>query len=64
MKLNLDLEPDEILRILEKLVAGDLIEPCFSDIHFAGLQDGTLNLILRSRFEMEIKHHGLILIKP
>jgi len=33
----------------------DLINKAASNIHFRGLQDGTLNLILRKNFEEEIK---------
>jgi len=36
------------------LVASDLIVQGRADIDFRGLQDGTLNLILRNRFEKEI----------
>ncbi len=37
------------------MVAADVIEWGSSDIRFRGLQDGTLNLILRNRFEEEIR---------
>ncbi|MCP4156722.1 MAG: hypothetical protein GY757_53910, partial [bacterium] len=56
-ELNLDLEPNEILKVLEKLVAGDLIEDTTSNIAFKGLTDGALNLILRNRLEEEIMSH-------
>ncbi|MCP4687472.1 MAG: hypothetical protein GY859_05435 [Desulfobacterales bacterium] len=36
------------------MVGADVIEWGSSDIQFRGLQDGTLNLILRNRFEEEI----------
>lgn len=39
------------------MVRGDLIEWGSADIDFRGLQDGTLNLILRHRFEKEILQH-------
>lgn len=39
------------------LSKGDLLEWGDSNIRFRGLQDGTLNLILRHRFEEEILHH-------
>ncbi len=54
-ELNLDLEPNEIYRQLMILKEADLIEQGMADIHFKGLQDGTLNLVLRNRFEEEIK---------
>jgi hypothetical protein len=54
--LNIDMEVNEIKRKLEALVASDVIEKGISDIQFRGLQDGTLNLVLRSRFEEEIKN--------
>jgi len=52
--LGLELSPDEIHRKLELLMEADLIADGGSDIRFQGLQDGTLYLILRSRFEEEI----------
>ncbi|MCP4106466.1 MAG: hypothetical protein GY749_13190 [Desulfobacteraceae bacterium] len=52
--LQLDLDLDEIKRKLILLVEADVIEWGSSDIQFRGLQDGTLNLILRNRFEEEI----------
>jgi DNA-binding Lrp family transcriptional regulator len=54
-ELNLDLEPNEIYRQLIILKEADLIDQGAADIDFRGLQDGTLNLVLRSRFEKEIK---------
>jgi len=53
--LNLDIEVNEVHRKLLSLVASDLIVQGRADIDFRGLQDGTLNLILRNRFEKEIK---------
>ncbi len=53
--LHLDLDPDEIKRKLILLVEADVIEWGSSDIQFRGLQDGTLNLIIRNRFEEEIR---------
>jgi hypothetical protein len=53
-ELRLDLDLDEIQRKLLLLVEADVIEWGSSDIDFRGLQDGTLNLILRNRFEKEI----------
>ncbi len=52
--LPLDIGADEIRERLDLLVEADVIEWGSSDIQFRGLRDGTLNLILRSRFEQEI----------
>jgi len=52
LQINLDL--NEIQKKLLLLVEADVIEWGSSDIDFRGLQDGTLNLILRNRFEKEI----------
>jgi len=52
LQINLDL--NEIHKKLLLLVEADVIEWGGSDIQFRGLQDGTLNLILRNRFEEEI----------
>lgn len=59
LKAELQLEEDEtvIHGKLISMVKGDLIEWGSSDIRFRGLQDGTLNLILRHRFEEEILQH-------
>ncbi len=54
-ELKLDLEVNEIHRQLKTLKEADLIQRGVSDIQFRGLQDGTLNLVLRNRFEKEIK---------
>ncbi len=54
-ELQIDLDLNEILKRLLLLVEADVIEWGSSDIQFRGLQDGTLNLILRNRFEEEIK---------
>jgi len=56
LKQELDLDEDEktIHRKLVAMVKGDLIEWGSADIQFRGLQDGTLNLVLRHRFEMEM----------
>jgi len=53
-KLPLESEPDEIQHKLVILAESDLIERGGSDIDFRGLHDGSLNLILRHRFEKEI----------
>ena len=53
--LQIDLDLNEIKKKLLLLVEADIIEWGSSDIDFSGLQDGTLNLILRNRFEKEIK---------
>jgi len=54
-ELNLDLELDQIQQKLITLSEADVIEKGVADIDFRGLQDGTLNLILRNRFEKQIK---------
>jgi len=54
-ELKLDLDANEIHRQLRILKEADLIQQGISDIDFRGLQDGTLNLVLRNRFEKEIK---------
>jgi GTPase SAR1 family protein len=56
LKETLHIKEDEktIMRKLISMVKGDLVEWGSSDIRFRGLQDGTLNLILRHRFEEEI----------
>ncbi|MFZ4663671.1 MAG: hypothetical protein ACOYNY_42100, partial [Caldilineaceae bacterium] len=59
LKQVLQLKEDEITiqNKLLSLVKGDLLEQGDADIDFRGLQDGTLNLVLRHRFEKEILHH-------
>jgi hypothetical protein len=54
-ELHLNLDVNEIKRILIILSEVDVIERGTSDIQFKGLEDGTLNLILRHRFQEEIK---------
>jgi len=53
--LSLDLDLEAIKERLVILSESDMIDRGVSDIDFRGLQDGTLNLILRNRFEKEIK---------
>jgi hypothetical protein len=53
--MHLELSPGEIQRILVILSEVDMIDKGTSDIQFRGLQDGTLNLVLRRRFEEEIE---------
>ncbi|MEZ4736319.1 MAG: hypothetical protein R3E79_55240 [Caldilineaceae bacterium] len=53
-ELQLDLAVNDIHRKLLTLVDADLLKQGTADIDFGGLQDGTLNLILRNRFEKEI----------
>ena len=53
-ELQLDLDLNDIQRKLLTLVESDLLTQGASDIQFRGLQDGTLSLILRNRFEQEI----------
>lgn len=55
-ELQLDLTEYEIQEQLVTLAESDLIERGTSDIQFRGLQDGTVNLILRNRFEEEINN--------
>ncbi|MEM7531654.1 MAG: hypothetical protein AAF639_05745 [Chloroflexota bacterium] len=59
LKQTLKLEETEqsIKRKLHALVKADLIEWGKSDIRFQGLRDGTLNLILQSRFAEEIEEY-------
>ena len=52
--LHLEISEDAIRTKLGLLVDADVIDWGPSDIQFRGLQDGTLNLILRSRVEQEI----------
>jgi hypothetical protein len=54
-KLNLNLEVNEIHKQLIVLKEADLIHRAVSNIDFRGLQDGTLNLILRKSFGKEIE---------
>jgi len=54
-KLQIDLDFYQIQDKLIKMSEADVIERGVSDIEFRGLQDGTLKLILRNRFEEEIK---------
>ncbi|KPA17417.1 ATPase domain protein, prokaryote domain protein [Candidatus Magnetomorum sp. HK-1] len=56
-KLNPDLTKKEIHERLEQMLEADLIEDGGSDIRYKGLTDGTLYLVLRHRFEDEIKNH-------
>jgi hypothetical protein len=53
--LSLPLDINQIQERLLTLSEADMIEQGVADIDFRGLQDGTLNLILRNRFEKEIK---------
>jgi hypothetical protein len=53
--LNLHLEVDDIQKELTILSKIDVIERGTSYIQFRGLQDGTLNLVLRNCFEEEIE---------
>jgi len=52
--LDIDLNIEEIYERLILLSEADVIMRHSSDYQFSGLQDGTLNLILRERFEEEI----------
>lgn len=55
--LQLEEQESTIHRKLISMVKGDLIEWGSADIDFRGLQDGTLNLILRHRFEKAIAEY-------
>ena len=57
-ELGLELSADKIKEKLLLMVKSDVIEWGISDIDFRGLQDGTLNLILRHRFEKEIEGYA------
>lgn len=54
-KLGIELSENELYERLVLLTESDMIEQGESDIQFRGLQDGTLKLILRSRYEQEIE---------
>ncbi|MEM7533365.1 MAG: restriction endonuclease [Chloroflexota bacterium] len=54
-ELNLTLSEEEIYERLEVLMASDVIRQGQSAFRFRGLEDGTLNLILRNHFEEEIE---------
>jgi hypothetical protein len=54
-ELGLDIDTGEIRNLLKNMAKADLIQQGTSDIRFQGLTDGTLSLILRHRFEEEIK---------
>jgi hypothetical protein len=56
-KLKIDLPVKKIHERLELILEADLIEDGGSDISYKGLTDGTLYLVLRHRFEEEIKNH-------
>ncbi|MCP4111969.1 MAG: hypothetical protein GY749_41650 [Desulfobacteraceae bacterium] len=53
-KLGLKISEKDIREKLETMYLADVIDKGPSDIDFRGLRDGTLNLILRHRFEKEI----------
>ncbi|MCP4753547.1 MAG: hypothetical protein GY866_21880, partial [Proteobacteria bacterium] len=53
--LEIDLPLDDIQDKLLLMHEADVIEWGGSDIQFRGLKDGTLNLILRNRFQYEIE---------
>jgi len=52
--LHLEMSEHEVLKRLRKLEKADLIEQGNADIEYKGLNDGTLHLILRSRYAREI----------
>jgi len=53
-KLKIPLSENQIQERMQELVKADLIEEGSSDIDYHGLKDGTLNLVLRNRFQKEI----------
>ncbi len=56
-ELELPLDLSEIKEKLNILAKADFIKEGNSDIRFQGLQDGTLYLVLRNRFEEEINSY-------
>ncbi|KPA11248.1 hypothetical protein MHK_008559 [Candidatus Magnetomorum sp. HK-1] len=54
-ELHLEITEQEILERLRKLEKADLIQGGNADIEFMGINDGTLHLILRSRYGREIQ---------
>ncbi len=56
-ELDLDIGEQEIHDLLKNMVKADLIREGRADIDYCGLTDGTLNLILRTRFEKEIQSY-------
>jgi len=54
-ELHLEISEQAILERLRKLEKADLIQSGVADIEFQGINDGTLHLILRSRYGREIK---------
>ncbi|MGD9975127.1 MAG: restriction endonuclease [Desulfatirhabdiaceae bacterium] len=56
-ELHLPIEEKQILELLRNMYHADLIREGTSDIDFRGLTDGTLGLILRTRFQKEIETH-------
>jgi len=57
-ELNIDLSTKKIHVRLEQMLDADLIEDGGSDIDYKGLTDGTLYLVLRNRFEKEIRYYS------
>lgn len=55
-ELKLEMSFDDIRRKLRLMVEADLLEQTSVDMYFRGLQDGTLSIILRHRFEEEINN--------
>jgi len=53
--LHLDMSEREVLERLKSLEKADLIERGNANIEYKGLNDGTLHLVLRSRFGREIE---------
>jgi hypothetical protein len=53
-ELKLEIDENDIKKLLQNMVKADLIQRGGSDIRYQGLTDGTLYLILQHRFEEEI----------
>jgi len=62
-ELHFKISANEIQKRLQDLVKADLIKEGASDIRYKGLQDGTLNLVLRNRFQEEISSHAPNFVK-
>jgi len=54
-ELHLDIDVKRIQELLKNMVSADLIRKGNSDLRYRGLTDGTLFLVLRSRFDEEIR---------
>jgi hypothetical protein len=57
-EIGLDIDENSIREKLELMVKADVLRKGSSDIDYRGLQDGTIYLILRHRFEKEITSYA------